>query len=81
MRQDIDSEIPLVRLLLLSRFNWTHPNGTAVSEGDRDGYRAVMTTGETRAFMSLMPGDMSYDWLDVTDQAAASSDIFIIKEL
>jgi hypothetical protein len=79
MRQDIDPEKPLVRLLLLSRFNWTHPNGTAVSEGDRDGYRAVMKTGETRVFMSLMPGDMSSDWLDVTEEAART-DIFIIKE-
>ena len=31
-----------------------------------------MSTGETRVFMSLMPGDMSYDWLsDVTDRVKA----------
>jgi len=68
MRDDIDPEKPLVKLVLLSRNNWTHPNGTAISEGDRDGYHAVMRTGEKRVFMALTPGDMSYDWLDVTDQ-------------
>jgi hypothetical protein len=78
MRDDIDPQKPLVKLVLVSRSNWTHPNGTAVSEGDRNGYRAVMKTGETRVFLSLMPGDMSYDWLDVTDQARA--DVFIIWE-
>jgi hypothetical protein len=77
-RDDIDPQKPLVKLLLVSRSNWTHPNGTAISEGDRNGYRAVMKTGETRVFMSLMPGDMSYDWLDVTDQARAG--FFIICE-
>jgi hypothetical protein len=56
-RDDIDPQKPLVKLLLVSRSNWTHPNGTAISEGDRDGYRAVMKTGETRVFMSLMPGE------------------------
>jgi hypothetical protein len=30
-----------------------------------------MKTGETRVFMSLMPDDMSYDWLDVMDQVKA----------
>lgn len=68
MRDDIDPQKPLVKLLLVSRTNWTHPNGTAISEGDRNGYRAVMKTGETRCFMSLMVGDNSYDWLDVTEQ-------------
>jgi hypothetical protein len=68
MRDDIDPQTPLVRLLLVSRTAWTHPNGTVVAEGDRDGYGAVMKTGETRCFMSLTPGDPSYDWLDVTDQ-------------
>ncbi|MGA3304025.1 MAG: hypothetical protein ABSC72_12160 [Methylovirgula sp.] len=77
-RDDIDAQKPLVKLLLVSRSNWTHPNGTAISEGDRDGFRAVMKTGETRVFMSLLPGDMSYDWLDVTDQARAG--VFIICE-
>jgi len=75
---DIDPQKPLVKLLLVSRSNWTYPNGTAISEGDRNGYRAVMKTGETRVFMSLMPGDMSHDWLDVTDQAR--DDFFIICE-
>jgi hypothetical protein len=77
-RDDIDQQKPLVKLLLVSRSNWVHPNGTAVSEGDRDGYRAVMKTGEKRIFMVLMPGDMSYDWLDVTEQATAG--FFIICE-
>ena len=71
-RDDIDPQKPLVKLLLINRSDWAHPNGTAISEGDRDGYRAVMRTGETRVFMSLMPGDI---WLDVTDQAKA--DFFI----
>lgn len=78
MRDDIDPAKPLVKLNLVSRGSWTHPNGTAVSEGDRNGYRAVMKTGETRLFMSLMPGDMSYDWLDVTDQARAG--YFLVHE-
>jgi hypothetical protein len=77
-RDDIDPQKPLVKLLLVSRSDWTHPNGTAISEGDRNGYRAVMKTGETRVFMSLMPGDMSYDWLDVTDQARVG--FFVIGE-
>jgi hypothetical protein len=68
MRDNIDPQKPLAKLLLISRGNWTHPNGTRITEGDRDGYRAVMRTGETRVFMSLTPGDLSYDWLDVTDQ-------------
>ncbi len=78
MRDDIDPQKPLVKLLLVSRNNWRHPNGTAISEGDRDGYRAVMRKGETRVFMSLMPGDMSYDWVDVTDQVKAG--YFIVHE-
>lgn len=78
MRDDIDPQKPFLKLLLVSRNNWRHPNGTAVSEGDRNGYRAVMSTGETRVFMSLMPGDMSYDWLDVTDQVKAG--FFIVYE-
>ena len=78
-RDDIDPQKPLVKLLLVSRSDWRHPNGTTISEGDRNGYRAVMKTGETQVFMSLMPGDMSYDWLDVTDQARAG--FFIICEL
>jgi len=68
MRDDVDPDKPLMKLLLVSRTTWTHPNGTVIAEGDRYGYRAVMKTGETRCFMSLMPGDNSYDWLDVTDQ-------------
>jgi len=78
MRDDIDPQKPLVKLLLVSRNSWKHPNGTTISEGDRDGYRAVMRTGETRVFMTLTPGDMSYDWLDVTDQAKAG--YFIMAE-
>lgn len=78
MRDDIDPQTPLVRLQLVSRSNWTHPNGTPISEGDRYGYRAVMKTGETRVFMSLMLGDMSYDWLDVTDLVKAG--YFIVSE-
>jgi hypothetical protein len=79
-RDDIDPQKPLAKLLLVSRSNWTHPNGTAISEGDRNGYRAVMKTGETRIFMSLMPDDMSYDWLDVTDQAKAGFFIICDRE-
>ncbi|MGA8077362.1 MAG: hypothetical protein WB868_08245 [Xanthobacteraceae bacterium] len=60
MRDGIDQQKPIVKLLLISRHNWKHPNGTAISEGDRDGYRVVMRTGETRVFMALMPGDMSF---------------------
>jgi hypothetical protein len=78
IRDDIDPQKPFVKLLLVSRSNWTHPNGTSIEEGDRNGYRAVMKTGETRVFMSLMPGDMSYDWLDVTDQERAG--FFIVYE-
>ncbi len=77
-RDDIDPKKPLVKLLLISRSDWTHPNGTVISDGDHDGYRAVMKTGETRVFMSLMPGDISSDWLDVTDQARAG--FFIVAE-
>jgi hypothetical protein len=78
MRDDVDPQKPVVKLLLVSRNAWTHPNGTVVQEGDRNGYRAVMKTGETRVFMALTPGDMSYDWLDVTDQAKAG--YFIVCE-
>jgi hypothetical protein len=53
MRDDIAPQKPLVKLLLVSRSNWTHPNGTAISEGDRNGYRAVMRTGETRIVLAL----------------------------
>jgi hypothetical protein len=79
MRDDIDPEKPLVKLDLLNRNNWTHPNGTAISEGDRDGYHAVMRTGEKRVFMALMPNDMSYEWLDVTDQLM-SGNLSVIGE-
>lgn len=68
MRDDVDADKPLVKLLLVSRTTWTHPNGTVIAEGDRNGYRAVMKTGETRCFMALTVGDNSYNWLDVTDQ-------------
>lgn len=78
MRDDIDLKKHIVKLVLISRNSWKHPNGTTISEGDRDGYRAVMRTGETRVFMALMPGDMSEDWLDVTDQAKAGH--FIVCE-
>jgi hypothetical protein len=71
IRDDIDPQKPLLRLLLVSRSNWKHPNGTVIPEGERDGYRAVMKTGETRCFMSPTPDDPSGDWLDVTDQAKA----------
>jgi hypothetical protein len=77
-RDDIDPARPLVKLLLVSRSNWKHPSGTVISEGDRNGYRAVTKTGEPRVFMSLMPDDVSSDWLDVTDQAR--DDFFIVME-
>ena len=67
-----------MKLLLTGCNNWKHPNGTAIAAGDRNGYRVVMRTGETRVLMSLMPGDMSYDWLDVTDQVKAG--YFIVHE-
>ena len=78
MRDDIDPQKPIVKLDLSSR-NWTHPNGTAISEGDRSGYRAMMKTGESRVYMALIPGDMSYDWLDVSDQFA-SGNLTVIGE-
>jgi hypothetical protein len=56
MRDDIEPE-SVVRLHLIGRTTWTHPNGTVIEEGGRNGYRAVMkATGETRVFMSLLPG-------------------------
>jgi hypothetical protein len=39
---------PIAKPFSVGRTNWTHPNGTAISEGDRDLYRAVMKTGEMR---------------------------------
>jgi hypothetical protein len=66
MRDDIDQQKPVVRLHLVNRNTYKHANGTTIAEGDYNGYRAVMRTGETRYFMALSPGDNSYDWLDVT---------------
>jgi hypothetical protein len=50
-----------------------------IQEGDHNGYHAVMKTGEKRVFMALMPGDMSPDWLDATDQFT-SGNLSIIGE-
>jgi hypothetical protein len=66
MRNDIDLQKSVVRLHLVNRKTYAHANGTEIAEGDYNGYRAVMRTGETRCFMALSPGDNSYDWLDVT---------------
>ena len=59
MRDDIDPQIPIVKLTIHCRGSWTHPNGTHISPGDRSGYRAVMRTGETHLFMALTHGDNS----------------------
>jgi hypothetical protein len=77
MRDDIDPQEPLVKLLLVNRNTYRLASGATLSEGDYDGYRAVMRTGETRVFLSQV-GDMSYDWLDVT--ADAKKDRFIVLE-
>jgi hypothetical protein len=66
MRDDIDPKKPIVRLHLVNRSTYAHTNGTSIQEGDYNGYRAVMRTGETHCFVALSPGDNSYDWLDVT---------------
>jgi hypothetical protein len=77
VRDDIDPK-SVVRLHLVNRHTYTHANGTTIAEGDYNGYRAVMLTGETRCFMALNPGDNSYDWLDVT--ADVRADRFIVSE-
>lgn len=81
MRDDIDPQKSVVRLHLVNRNNYTHANGTAIAEGDYNGYRAVMRTGETRCFMALNPGDNSYDWLDVTDDARSGRFIVIERDI
>jgi hypothetical protein len=78
MRDDIDPQKPLVKLLLVNRNTYKLANGTTLSEGDYNGYRAVMRAGETRVILATAPGDMSYDWLDVTDDAKAGH--FIVAE-
>jgi hypothetical protein len=81
MRDDIDQQKSVVRLHLVNRTNYRHANGTTIAEGDYNGYRAVMRTGETRCFMALRPGDNSYDWLDVTDDTMSGRFIVIERDI
>jgi hypothetical protein len=78
MRDDIDSKT-VVKLHLIGRTTWTHPNGTIIRAGDYNGYRSVMkTTGQPRVFLALQPGDLTVDWIDVTDQV--NKGYFIMAE-
>jgi hypothetical protein len=78
---DVDPHKPFMWLDLVNRITYTHDNGTTISEGDRDGYRVVMKTGETRIFMALMPGDMSDDWIDITGDVKAGRYIVSDREM
>jgi hypothetical protein len=77
MQKDIDPK-SIVKLHLVNRSTWKHANGTVIQEGDYNGYRAATPSGDKRVFMALQPGDLSVDWLDVTDQAKAGQ--FMIFE-
>jgi hypothetical protein len=68
MRSDIDPN-SIVRLHLIGRLRWTHQSGTIIQAGDYTGYRAMTPLGERRVFLTLQPGDLGTDWLDITDQA------------
>jgi hypothetical protein len=66
MRNDIDQN-SLVRLHLIGRVAWKHSSGPMIEAADYNGYRALTPSKERRFFLSLMPGDSSVDWLDITD--------------
>jgi hypothetical protein len=67
MRDDIDPA-SIVRLDLIGRVEWIHPSQTVIEAADYNGYRALTRSGDRRFFLALRPGDLSPDWLDVTDQ-------------
>jgi hypothetical protein len=67
MRNDIDPK-SIVPLHLIGRLAWTHKNGTVIQPADYNGYRATTSSGERRFFLVLQPGDLSVDWLDITDK-------------
>jgi hypothetical protein len=69
MRDDIDPN-SVVRVHLVGLCEWQHANGTIVKAADYDGFRAQTPARERRLFLSLQPGDLSVDWLDVTDHVA-----------
>jgi hypothetical protein len=70
MRDDIDPN-SIVRVHLVGLFEWQHANGTIIKAADYDGFRALTPSGERRLFLSLNVGDLSVDWLDITDHAAS----------
>jgi hypothetical protein len=66
MQDNIDPQKSVVRSHLVNCNNYRQANGTAIAEGDYNGYRAVIRKGETRCLMAPNRGDNSYDWLDAT---------------
>ncbi len=70
MRDDVDPK-SVAKLHLIERWTWRHSNGTAIQDCDYYGYRAVTWSGQRRVFLALQPGDLSVDWLDVTDEERA----------
>ncbi len=66
-RSDIDPT-SIVPLNLIGRHVWQHKNGTIVQAADYNGFRALTPSKEPRYFLAVTPGDLSVDWLDITDQ-------------
>ncbi len=67
MRNEIDPK-SVIPLHLIGRMAWRHKSGTTIEAGDYNGYRARTLSGERRVFLSLHPGDSSFDWIDITPE-------------
>jgi hypothetical protein len=68
MRPDIDPK-NLTKYDVLCSDRFPHPNafGGWVEAADYDGYRHTDTDGKVSLFIATSRGDLSHDWLDVTD--------------
>ena len=61
------TRIQLFPLHLIGRRAWKHENGTTIQAADYNGYRALTPSKQRRFFLAVNPGDLSLDWLDITD--------------
>lgn len=67
MRPDLaNCTISKLNLIGLQRIQY--PNGAVTEEADYRGFRAEDPSGHIRCFLQLAPGDLSHDWVEITDK-------------
>lgn len=64
----------ITSLNLIGHRRIEHPNGVVTEATDYSGYRVEDKAGKVRVFLQLRPGDLSVDWLEISDK----TDQFII---